>query len=112
MDRRLLAVADFERDETAGDESGEGLRDEATIDAEPVVSGKKSEGRFVIADFYGKRVAVGCGDVGRVRDDDFETLFGDGGEKVAFKEADVNTQCVFAFSSATERCEHRRCRWR
>src|ERR1700739_1315041 len=90
MDRRLLAVADFERDETAGDESGEGLRDEATIDAEPVV-GEEGECGLVIANFDGEGIAIGGGDVWRVGDDNVEGLAVDWGEEIALEEANDNS---------------------
>ena len=88
-DCRLLAVSDFERDETAGNESGESLEDETAVDLKAVVAGEEGDVRFVIADFDGERVAVGGRDVGWVRDDDFEALIGDGGEKVALEKADA-----------------------
>ena len=100
MDGGLLTVADFERNETAGDENGEGLRDEAAIDIEAVVSGEESQRWLVVADLYGKGVAVDGGDVWWIGDDDLEALFGDGGEKIAFKEAnavgDLVAVCVLA----------------
>ena len=83
MNGWLLAVADFECDEAAGGESGEGLRDEATVDFEAVIAGEEGEGWFVIADFDGEGIAIGGGDVGRIGDDEVELLAGDGREEVA-----------------------------
>jgi len=36
-----LAVADFKDEEAAGDEAGEGLRDETAVDVEAVVPGEE-----------------------------------------------------------------------
>lgn len=88
MDGRLLAAANFERDEAAGCECGEGLRNEASIDVESVVTGEQREGWFVIANFDGEGVAVCGGNVGWVGDDQVEGFASDRGEEIALEQAD------------------------
>ena len=112
VDGWLLAVADFERDEAAGGESGEGLRDEAAVDFEAVVAGEEGEGWFVIADFDGEGIAIGGGDVGRIGDDEVELLAGDGREEIALEKADGNSVAICVFFGAGESAMRRRCRWR
>jgi hypothetical protein len=88
-----LAVADFEREETAGAEEVEGLRDEAAVDIEAGGAGVEGEGWLVVADLGGEGGSVVEGDVGRVRGDDVEGgISCDGREEVAFEEANARRE--------------------
>jgi len=97
-----LAVADFEGEVAAGDETMEGLRDEAAVDVEAVGAGEKGESWFVVADFDGERVAVSGGDVGRVGDYDFELFAGYRGEEIAFEKAEIDSVTFRIFLSDCE----------
>src|SRR5258707_7509003 len=58
-----LAEADFKQKESAGPYDGRGGGDQAAEDVEALCAGEQRKRRFVIADFNGKRWAVGFGDV-------------------------------------------------
>ena len=107
VDGGLLAVADFKRDETAGDESGEGLRDEAAVDIEAVVAGEESQRWLVVADFDGKGIAVGGGDVGWIGDDEVEAALRRRGraDRLARKRMRSAILLRSAFSRANSRAD-------
>src|ERR1035437_596563 len=93
-DGLVLSVADFEGHETAWGEHVEGGGGEAAIDLESILAGEESHGRLVVAHLDGQRGAVGARDVGRVGDDDVESVFGYGGKQVAQKKADAAGNAV------------------
>lgn len=97
-----LAVSDFGGDETAGDETIEGLGDEAAVDIEAVGAGEEREGGLVVADFDGKGGPVDCGNVWRVGGDDVELLTDEGGEKVAMEESDGNSIAICVLAGEVE----------
>jgi len=88
-DGRGLTIADFEGDEAAGDEAGEGLWDETAVDVEAVGAGVDGRGWLVVADFYGECGAIDFGNIGRVGDDDFEFLVGDGSEEIVVEKSNL-----------------------
>ena len=90
VDCGLLAVADFECEESAGDEKREGLRDEATIDAEAIVAGEECEVRLMFADFDGECGVVGARDVGWIGYDDVKGLVCNGGEQIAVQKTNID----------------------
>ena len=84
----MLAASDFNCNEAARDKDSVRLWNEIAVDGEAIVAGEQREFRFVVADFYGKRSAVGICDVWRVGDDDVEGLGRDGREQIALKKTD------------------------
>ena len=73
------------------------------IDFESVVTGKERQRRLVIAHLDGERGAVGGRHVGRIGDDDFEALAGDGREQIAFEKAKEDTVALGVFLGDSER---------
>ena len=106
-DGRGLTVANFESDEAARDEAGEGLRDESAVDVETVGACEEGHGRLMVADFYGERGAVGLWDVRRVGDYDFEFLVCYRGEEIALQKADAVSE-TYAFSVSARQSQRGR----
>ena len=112
VDCGLLAVTDFECDKTPGNKSGEGLRDETTIDAEPVV-GEEGECGLVIANFDGEGIAVSGQDVGGLETMISKRSSATGAEEIALQKADAGRRhdCIRHFARAIAEYGARRYRW-
>ena len=58
----MLAASDFNCNEAARDKHSVRLWNQTAVDGEAIVAGEQRQFRLVVADFYGKRGAVGiCG---------------------------------------------------
>jgi hypothetical protein len=78
-DRAERGVAEFEDQAAAGFQQAGGVRDEATVNVESAGAGEERERGFMVADFTLERGSAGLGNVGRVRDDQIETVTAEGG---------------------------------
>ena len=104
VDVGLLAVADFERNETAGDEGRDRGWNEAAIDVETVFTGEEGHFGFVIADFDGEGRAIGDGDVWGIGNDEFELLANDRRKQIALQEANAISE-THAYGIVARHCQ-------
>lgn len=94
FDVGLLAEAEFKDEVAAGDQCCVCGGNQAAIDFEAIASAEECNVWFVLAHLDGDESAVCVGDVGRVGNDDFESLAGDGVEEVALEETDFVSDVV------------------
>jgi len=100
LDILLLAKSEFEDKIAAREKSGLCRRDETPVDLEAVLPSEERDVRFMLTNFDGNECTVAVRNIGRVRDDNLESLARHRREEVAFEKANsvhnIIAGCILA----------------
>ena len=100
LDILLLAKSEFEDKIAAREKSGLCRRDETPVDLEAVLPSEERDVRFMLTNFDGNECTVAVRNIGRVRDDNLESLAPHCREEVALEKANsvanIIAGCILA----------------